>query len=432
MTELQARLDSIQEQILALYEKGSTDLNDHLQFYLLIRKEQALLFLARQKGVKVSMPLPSLAASKARARDAIEMSLLIQSLLQSPYGQEPWTLGEVSRERLLAPPAYAFKKNGGPVQVQFGDNPDNVEEYTAWDDLYYQDESNNWHKANGDISTEGLFYTDEEGHTVYYVDFQRESRKHGSTGKWSLLYDNNALAFVGSPGSRDSDSSESSTYTPGSRHSRSRSRSHSRSRSRSITRPRTRSRSRSPSRSLTRSRSRSPRRGESPSPSNLRRRRQSGDKSPQDTAASTPATSPLRSAASRGRRRSERSPGVDSGGRPQPVAPEQVGASRTSVQRRSGSRLATLLREARDPPGLCIRGPANSVKCYRYTLKSKHAATFSFISTTWHWTESKDPTRVGDARMLILFENSQKRETFLRTVSMPRTMSAFPVSFGGL
>lgn len=454
MTDLQDRLDSIQDQILDLYEKNSTDLSDHEKFYLLSRREHAILFLARQKGTKLSMPLPSLAASKSRARDAIEMSLLVGSLKNSPFGSETWSLQEVSRERLNAPPAQTFKKGGGPVQVQFGDNPENVMEYTVWDFVYYQDDNEQWFKASGGVDLDGIYYTDAADEKVYFISFSEEAEKFHTPGKWSLLFDNNALAFVGSPqqvssetfgrerSSSTSSSTTSHTASPSrtSRSSRSR-----RPRARSY-RSRSRSRSRSGSRgtgsfSSSRSRSSTPRRrpanrvsrgANSPSP-DLRRRRVSTSPGPH-TRSQTPSPSLARGSATPERRgRSVRPRGLDSGGGPQPLDPEQVGSSRKTVQRRASGRLGELLAEARDPPGIVLCGPPNTLKCYRYQLKKSHASKFKLISTTWKWTEASNITRVGGGgRIILLFDSEGQRAQFLKSVHLPKAITAYTVSFNGI
>ncbi|AHJ81399.1 putative E2 early protein [Eptesicus serotinus papillomavirus 3] len=443
MSELQNRLDYIQDQILELFEKQSTDLQDHEQFWLLTRKEQAILFLARQNNVRLSMPVPSLAASKARARHAIEMSLLIKSLSESVYGREAWTLQQVSRERLLVAPEYTFKKGGRPVTVMFDDNHDNTAEYTAWDSIYFQDADNEWHRSKGDVDMEGLFYRDNDGHKIYYIDFAREAARYGSTGKWSLLYNNNALASVDSPGYRDSSGESSTDSSPLSARSATRptedrgSPQGSRRRPRLWVRPRSRTRSRSLSRSSGRSRSRSRSRSRGATRASIqpaagtRSRSRSRTRSrsrPRSRGSPVSPASPasLRGGRSPGSRRLGRSP------RPRAVDPEQVGSSKRSVPAGPKRRLETLLQEARDPPGLLLTGPPNTLKCYRYSLKKNHSSLFSYISTTWHWTEAKGTKRVGNGKMLIMFEDSERREWFQKIVSLPRTLSASKVSFAGL
>lgn len=123
--------------------------------------------------------------------------------------------------------------------------------------------------------------------------------------------------------------------------------------------------------------------------------------------------------------------GADLG--PQGVDPSQVASSRTSVPRRSGGRLDKLLAEARDPPGLALCGPPNSLKCLRYHLKKSHAARFRLISTTWRWTESDSITRVGGGgRIIVLFDSDSQRAAFLKAVHLPKTVTAYTVQFGGI
>lgn len=466
MTDLQARLDFIQDKILDLFEKNSTDLADHLQFYYYGRKEHALLYLARQQGIRLSMPVPSLAASKSRAKDAIEMYLLVESLMKSPYGREEWTLPQVSRERYTAPPVNTFKKGGSHVQVQFGPDADNVTEYTTWEHIYLQDADDEWYKADGGVDLQGLYFIDSAGQTMYYVKFSDEAVKYGTPGNWALLYDNNPVAFVTSPGADSSSSSlprrarsrsqSSSTSSSSGGHSRllrrrarSRTSSITRSRSRSSTpgrgrsrRGRTRSRSRSiskrrsGSRSRSRSRSRTRTRGQPTLPAADFERlgyraREPFSQSPSPPAphavSSTSASSPRRS------RGGSRSPGVGRLPGPGQLAPDQVGSSRSTVPRGARSRLEQLRLEAADPPGLCLAGAPNKVKCYRFYLKKHHHHRFDYISTTFQWTSSDSTDRVGGgARMVMLFSSEAARRDFIKTVQLPTSIQSYPVSFGGL
>lgn len=426
---LSSRLESIQEKILNLYESQSDDIGDQIKYWDLTRQEQVLMHYARQNGHKslASVQLPSLAASESRAKSAIEMVLILRSLADSPYGREPWTMQQCSRERLLAPPAYCFKKNGGPVTVQFDDDPANAVEFTSWETIYYQNGDNEWHKVQGDVDIDGLFYVQDDGLRVDYVDFAQEAKRYSTTGKYSLLYNNNVVTSIDS---QQADSSPegplySSSPRPGSRAA-----------------PRDTSPAPRP-RSANRSRSRSPQ----------RKRRQTGQQPERDrnldrgrrgsSAIHSRPLSLLQEASSgrlvrgRAQQHSAASAGKRGGGRgesrsPAPPSPEEVGQIHTTTPRRSTGRLGRLLLEARDPPGICITGPPNNLKCTRYQLKKQHQNLFDLISTTWHWTESKGISRVGNARMLVTFKDTQQRDQFIKRVSLPKSLQFFLVSLGGV
>uniref|UniRef100_A0AAU6S4Y7 Regulatory protein E2 n=1 Tax=Barbastella barbastellus papillomavirus 1 TaxID=3139985 RepID=A0AAU6S4Y7_9PAPI len=428
---LSSRLDSIQEKILDLYEKDSDDIADHIKYWKLTRQEQALLYFARQQGhVTLGMhQIPALATTEARGKQAVEMSLYLESLAKSPYGREPWTLRETTRERLLAAPMYCFKKGGSPVEVIFDNDSNNGVEYTLWDKIYYQNGDGEWHKASGRVDLDGLYYEDNDGLKRYYEQFKEEAAKYSTTGSWSLVYANTLLKSVGS---QESDSSEGPIHSPSASPQRRRA-------THSTPKPRGQQRQ-YPTTSSSAAAQREQRlgvreqqarghrggiRGElSLQEAGERRRRQrsrSRSRSPEQ-----PATPERR------RGRGGRSPrgGPGSTG-VAPPSPEEVGASHRSVEGRSSGRLGRLLQEARDPPGLCLRGPANSLKCYRYTIKCKRLPC-RLVSTTWSWTSCDTPDRVGDARMLILFDNTEQRALFLQKASFPKSVTVFDVSFNGV
>lgn len=416
-------LESIQEMILELYDKDSKDIADHIQFWDLNRREYELLYVARKRGFKTvsGVQVPSLAASESRAKQAIEMKLILRSLASSRFGREEWTQQQVTRERLMTQPPYTFKKGGFNVQVQYDNDPDNEVEYTAWQYIYYM-EDQEWYKVEGEVSIDGLYYIDHDGLTVYYVSFQEEAAKYSKTGQWSLLYDNNLLKSVTSRrrSPQPSTSSEGSfNYSPSSSPVPPRGPSYS-SPSPRGRRTRSRSRSRSPPRTST------PRRAHSPYPqypqTPIRGRRQLAlpafDATGSRRATTQPGTGGGRGRggrSTRSRTRSRSRSGGSSGGTP--PSPEEVGASRQTPARGHQGRLGVLLQEARDPLGLCLVGAANTLKCLRYSFKSKKAP-FLYISTTWSWTRADNTSRVGNsARMLVLFESAAQRDIFLNSES---------------
>lgn len=75
-----------------------------------------------------------------------------------------------------------------------------------------------------------------------------------------------------------------------------------------------------------------------------------------------------------------------------------------------------------------LKGPANTLKCYRHRLKSKHQSLFVSITTVFSWV-GDGIQRLGQPRMLIAFSSSTERHHFLKTVILPKGTS---YSFGNL
>lgn len=386
-----------------------------------------LFHAARQKGITAIGPnaVPSLASSKEKGRQAIEMLLLLRSLEQSKYGSETWNLRQTSRERLTAAPEYCFKKGAIHIDVQFDDDPENTVEYVSWEEIYYQDDEGEWQKVLGEIDVEGLFYTQVDGLTVYYVNFADEAKRFSNTGKWSLVYNNKFLASITSldPQAESGSSSERSVDSSPRRQPRRsvRPRNSTPVSGRSETSP-------SPKRTERRGRTELPVSIVSPISIHPTTSRGGGGRRSRSRSPARPSTSSGQSGGRRGGdpRQSSR--------RDTPPAPSaaEVGTVRTSTPQRPGGRLSRLLREAWDPPGLLIKGPPNAVKCYRYTLKSKYSDLFRAVSTTWHWTARDSVERLGNARMLVLFDDNIERRRFQSRVKLPRTLESFDVQLGGV
>nr|WJJ59259.1 MAG: E2 protein [Hydrurga leptonyx papillomavirus 2] len=198
METLSQRLDAVQEKLLSLYEEGSTDLMQQVLHWSLLRQENVLMHFARQKGVRRLgyQPVPTLAVSQEKAKQAIEMELLLASLSKSEYSSEPWTMPETSREMMLAPPANKFKKQGETVEVIFGSDKENAMRYTAWKFVYYMDSKDAWHKTPGHVSHAGLWYYEGDC-ACFYVDFKDEALKHGSRD-WTVIFKNTVFSSVDS------------------------------------------------------------------------------------------------------------------------------------------------------------------------------------------------------------------------------------------
>lgn len=170
---------------MCIYEQGDKDLHTQVRHWQLIRHEQVLLHAARQQGhTRIGMQaVPPLAATQANAKAAIEMHLLLQSLAQSHFAKEPWTLSETSRDMYLAAPAQTFKKSGQTIEVTFDGDKDNSMQYTKWRQVFFTDDRGVWHRVPSVCDVTGIFY-ERQGQREYYVRFEKEAAKYSLTGVW--------------------------------------------------------------------------------------------------------------------------------------------------------------------------------------------------------------------------------------------------------
>lgn len=365
MERLHRLLESVQDALLNLYEQDSDNLSDQITQWELVRKENAILYAARQQGI-TRMGLhrvPTLASSEQKAREAIEMHMYLLSLQRSPFGEEPWTLQQTTRERFLAAPEYCFKKGGSPVDVYFDNDQENSVRLTSWQFIYYQSADDQWHKVPGELDSEGLYYIQVDGLLVYYVSFADEAARYSRTGVWHVMINNKPIlpdTSVTSSGSAPRDTARKSPARP------------------SPT-------SNAGEKKKTAATGVGGRRGQH----KLRRRRRKGESSPQS-----------------------------------PPSPDEVASRTTTPSRRSRGRLQNLLEDARDPAAILVKGPANNVKCFRFQCKQKHSPLLKYISTTFFWTAAEGPKRLGSARMLITFESDAQRQKFLYRVRVPPSLQA--------
>ncbi|ANZ90247.1 E2 protein [Bos taurus papillomavirus 18] len=411
METLLSRLDAVREELLTLYESGSNRLEDQIRHWKLLRKEYVMLHFARKHDIyRLGLSsVPTLQVSQAKAKEAIRMELLLESLAKSEYSSEPWTLSETSIEMLETPPKDCFKKHGVTVEVLFDGDPENVMTYTNWKDIYYQTESG-WEKTTGHVNYDGCFYY--EGRSqVYFVRFAPDAARYGSTGEWEVRYQNDVFFPVASVSSTSEwcPPSTGSGIQPwgdklpvdtclG-----------------SAGRPAQTAR-RSPDSS-----------GSSATSTTTSRRRRKSVRirkatAPQEAQRSSPRSS---SGAEDGRQAR-----FQPGGRIPPGSHQQVERGARENPRRRRSRLIQLLADAADPPIAVLRGASNSLKCLRYRLNRRHRGLFNHISTTWSWADERGPG--ANARMIIAFTNSTQRQTFLDTVSLPRPITYFLGNFSSL
>lgn len=373
MERLLERLDSIQNQILSLYERDSVELEDQILLWSLIRKENVIWHVLRKEGhTKVGgRSVPSLASSEASAKAAIELQLKLESLNESPYAREGWSLQETSQERYLSEPNRTFKKLGQPVTLIFDNDPDNATEVVQWKYVYYQKPDDTWYKATGGIDELGIYYTDHEGVRRYYVDFQTEAQNYSNTGQVTYRI-GSALGSVPEP----------VTVTDS-----------------------------APQQDADKRRA----------PPLRRRNSETGEASP----------------AQRRRGRYTRRASPPSGrqrGQETPVRRRQRGTTAGSAGDASEGpdQRPRVLREK--TPGSAERrrghflvgakGPVNSLRCLRYKWK-RHRSDILYLGTTFTWTEPDGTERCGSGRFLCAFQNERTRERFLATVIPPKNIGLF-------
>lgn len=390
--EVSQRLDVLQEQQMELCEQNSTDLKCHVQYWQLLRTENALLHAARQSGYKTlsSQVVPPLQTSKAQSKVAIEMHLMCQSLLESKYGKEPWTQAQTSKQMWDAEPKYTFKKGGQRILVRFDDEVGNEMEYVLWSAIYYLDLNDEWQKTSGYMTTQGLCY-DCNGVPYTYVKFAEEAAKYAETGTWKVLtedlcsndcdsdeqndsgfdsYNENDFATLYSTScSGATESLPASPDIGGSNHTtlQDPSKTFSTTLTSSPALPTGSTQSKRPQRSLC----------ENSKKTVVRRRRRQGKR---------PSTSSCDSDCTAKRNWGQVSePGINL-------------------------------------PVIFVRGSANIVKCLRYRLRKQWGGLYLCCSSTWAWVQTDGKTKHPWSKITIGFASEKQRSNFLNSVSFPTTV----------
>ncbi|AAA79467.1 regulatory protein E2 [Human papillomavirus type 48] len=376
---LSTRFAAQQEIQLTLIEKESYDLKDHLAYWKAVRLENVIAYYARKEHItKLGLqPLPTLAVTEYKAKEAINIQLLIQSLLKSEFALERWTLAETSAETINSSPRNCFKKVPFIVNVWFDNDERNSFPYTCWDFIYYQDDQNKWHKTEGLVDHNGCYYVDLNGDFVYFTLFQPDAVKYGKTGLWTVRFKNKTISASVTSSSRNTNpSSESRVGLSTSSSSESPRRRPSISEN---------SNTESPTSSTSRLRE--------------RRRREPRESGTTDT---TPR-----------RRGTKRKLGSDSA-----PTPSEVGSRSTTLARHGYSRLGRLQEEARDPPLVLFTGQQNNLKCWRNRCTTKYASLFLCFSSVWKWLGPNSDG--GAAKVLVAFKSDAQRQVFLNTVHIPK------------
>ncbi|ATQ38389.1 E2 [Gammapapillomavirus 13] len=383
--DLTRRFDALQDELLTLIESGSDDLSTQIRHWELNRKINVTMYYGRKEGYKNFglQQLPAPQVSEYNAKLAITMQILLKSLATSQYKSEPWSLTDTSTEVLLTPPKNCFKKFGYQVKVTFDDDPDNYMLYTNWDAIYYQDLQDIWHKVPGGVDHNGLYYDDVTGERNYFLLFQPEAERYGKSGIWTVQYKNTTLSSIVTSSSKYSSAGYSGEYTADSG---------------GYSSPEEGTSRRSQEASSRSS-------GQPTSTSEVgRRRRKQGESGTERSTGGVP----------RKRQRPTSAP-----------SPEEVGGRHQSLPRTGLSRLRRLEEEARDPPLLLIKGPPNTLKCWRFRCNNRCGHLFTSISTVFKWTSDdycNNPLQ-ANGRMLISFKDLQQRQKFITHVNFPRHTS---------
>lgn len=363
---------------MTLYESEPKTIDEQIKIWEIIRKQNVLFYYGRKEGYKHYglQPIPNLTVSEYKAKEAIQIVLLLRSLKNSPYGQEEWNLVDVSAELLHTQPRNAFKKKAYIVEVHFDNNPSNAFPYTNWDILYVQDEHDNWYKTAGKVDINGLYFEDSHGDKNYFVIFASDAPTYGTTGLWTVHFKNETLS---------NSAFASTSQEPFSGFSQGSSRGNVSSSRDAVPTSETRRQEReeggassttdSPS---VRLRRRGPEQGESPT--RRKRRRVQIQHSP--------------------------------------VSPEQVGSRYNLVPRRGLTKLERLTAEARDPPILLIKGASNKLKCWRWRCRKSNVG-FKDMSTVFTWVNDVD-SALYTHRMIIAFVSDTQRSAFLDSVTLPK------------
>nr|ALJ32474.1 early protein E2 [Human papillomavirus type 34]ALJ32481.1 early protein E2 [Human papillomavirus type 34]ALJ32488.1 early protein E2 [Human papillomavirus type 34]ALJ32495.1 early protein E2 [Human papillomavirus type 34] len=187
METLCKRLSACQDAILELYERDSIHLSDHIDHWKHVRLENVLLYKAREMGLQSvnQQAVPSLAVSRSKGHNAIELQIALESLNESSYNTEDWTLQHTSWEQWVTDPKQCFKKGGKTVEVRYDCDKDNTMQYVVWTFVYYWLEGQ-WYKVNSHVDYNGIYYETQDNEKVYYTHFSSDAKRYGVKGIWDV------------------------------------------------------------------------------------------------------------------------------------------------------------------------------------------------------------------------------------------------------
>lgn len=394
MAALRKALDAAQEALMRLYEKGSSDLADHIEHWKWQRREQCLFYAARKKGfTRISgQVVPACQISEQKAKEAITMQLLLQNLQQTDFGDGVWTMSDTSWERYTADPSNYIKTGPFVVEVVFDGDNSNVMWYTGWREIYIFCQDGQWIKRPVQCCSKGLYFCNELGERVYYVDMADEAKKYGQSNQWDIKFQ--SQIFSSAPVTSSTGKAASSplcasrdTATVSSKHSLDR-------------RPATET----DSPATKRYKHRGPRSfggGSDWIPANNISKRL-----PQPPTPTHCVSSGLQS--------------TEAPGKETENAPAALHLPSSTFDDPDPS---ISVKEPHEGPGcplLLLKGEGNQLKCLRRRLKLKYSSLIATISTTWQWSGQLGSDRIGRPRMLLFFSDTGKRSIFMDVVQLPK------------
>lgn len=384
METLANRLDACQETLLELYEKDSNKLEDQIKHWAQVRLENVMLFKARECGMtRVGCTaVPALTVSKAKACQAIEVQLALQTLMQSAYSTEAWTLRDTCLEMWDAPPKKCWKKKGQSVLVKFDGSSDRDMIYTSWGFIYVQDTITDfWHKVPGQVDELGLYYV-HDGVRVNYVDFGTESLTYGVTGTWEVHVAGTVIHHTSaSVSSTQASASDDEPLSP-------------------------------------------IRTAVSPVPAPV-----AASAEPTGAGRAAPPTHALCSAQAPTSPPAKRQRVIVGQQHPRPDSTRTVGEgevechNKRSISNSNRTDPRWGHGDTDSVPVIHLRGDANCLKCFRYRVQKHKDVLYARVSSTWHWAGGN-----GDktAFVTLWYTSVEQRTEFLTRVSIPKGLIALP------
>ncbi|ABV80247.1 E2 [Ursus maritimus papillomavirus 1] len=424
---LSSRLGALQDQMMDIYEKGGRGLEVPLMYWALQRKEHALLYLARQNGYdKLGLqPVPALAVSKAKATQAISMHLLLCSLQDSEYGQEPWSLSDTSVELYESKPQKTFKKHGATVRVHYDNSAENAMEYVCWGKVYSWDFcSSKWTCCTCGVDERGV-YVNKKDKKQYYENFEKDSVTYGKTGTWTVQFKNKTFCCStsssvgepvptashdapdgGAPCDPNSPQKAKAPFSGKRKHN---------------------------GPSVHGSEASGPLLGgqgeRGPSPKRHKPASDGERTLRQPTHAAHPTGTPVSLHVQQQQQQHQQQQlqqqqlqqlqqqQLQQQQQRRPQEAEDRHQPRADLPRRDP------LHPASTPvPVIVLSGSPNQLKCYRYRLNKKHKCLIKFVSTTWYWTNEGGQ---GEKAMItLMFYSEACKNTFLNSVVLPKGVTS--------
>nr|QYI89674.1 E2 early protein [Bos taurus papillomavirus 27] len=397
MEKIAQALDACHDRMLTLIENDSNKLEEQIKYWTEQKVEMLLFFAARQKGIyRIGYhTVPTAKVAEAKAKQAIMMEMMLKSLQQSQFAEEPWTLADTSYEMWDIPPKCCWKKKGQCIEVWFDGDSSKAVPYTHWQEIYSQDAEGNWHKLAGEVDYFGLSHEDPVLGRVYHVIFGHEANKYGNAKSWCVKTNSGHL-LTPNRSERDSRSpSNPSSEQP--------------------TAPASRE-----------------------TEQEEERRYVSPQRCPEEGPVSRPPESPWRPSSphcdilrsggwstlhSKGQRGRGRGRGYRHGRRNYTSPFRNPGETAGGFKEANGTPRKRSGQPTFAPgqhPFLMFHGPANALKCWRYRCRQKYRRFFWKFTTTFTWVDDGEK---GAATVIVTFTSSAQLEAFFSEVPRPKTLT---------